>query len=1029
MRKSIATILILSAAALPLIARAQVTNTTWKVIANMLQPVLASWGVQIPSLASPGSPCVNVNSAGALGTTTCGSGGGTNYFTANGSGIYNNQGGSVQSPSFTATSSTATSTLNGTQVNGQLSVASTSVSILPISQFTGLFSTPDKGADYGQITTNPSVSSGGMDIRYGTDDVGSETDLFLDDNFNNGGAGAALLSTDQGTAQYFFNNGASGNQPSFLISSLYSPWIVLTEYPDVGDMSDYRIFADGNQGIVGRSTGNAYGRNLDIASEPNDTGGNGGNLKLDGGSSVSSSTGKVLLQTVAGGNVGIGTTSPASALAVGGTTTSQGLRDLNYRNSIAVFDQSGNLVPATTSSTVAGSPNTPAGFNASGVPVSTSSPAVAFLTATSTMATSTFAGGVALASSTATTTAKDGFNISAGCYAILGKCLTVGGSTSPGGSNSDVQYNSSGSFDGTNSATLDGSGNLTANSITTTGTDAAGGSIASPSWNVGTGTGVAIDYYGNFEVGSSCSGGNAWVFKESAPGMAQYPILVSCGGFSNPGTALLLMDASNDSVTTWSGSTLDDGNGNMTVVGSFNPEGCLDDSNATSCGSNGQVLSSTGAGTKWLPASALGLGTVTSVGLTVPTGLTVSGSPVTASGTLALALGSGYNIPLTASTSQWATAYASTSNLKATSPITYNSSTGAFGCLSCLISNQLITLSGDVTGSGQMGITTTLATVNSNVGTFTYPSITVNGKGLVTAASNGISTSPNTVAAVNSSGNGIVASSSPAVGYVNATTTVGLATSTIANNLITQGEIYSQKSLLRTEGEAQPYGVGPGFEGGYSTGLGTAYLQGSTRSAAGAFSYNPLLFIGSTLTFNTGNATNHDFTIGSNHNVGLSTTSALTTLDVGGDVTDENQRNCPSVGTDQNGTIKCSSTLATSTASFRNLAATKPVVNTFTPAASTTVEIDVSATVDAVSAGTLTITCTYTNDNNVPSTATFFPMGLTTAGLSTTGSAALSPLVITPMKNTAVTVVATFAGVSVSYDIDATIRPVGSAVN
>jgi len=47
---------------------------------------------------------------------------------------------------------------------------------------------------------------------------------------------------------------------------------------------------------------------------------------------------------------------------------------------------------------------------------------------------------------------------------------------------------------------------------------------------------------------------------------------------------------------------------------------------------------------------------------------------------------------------------------------------------------ETITLSGDISGSGVTAITTTLATVNSNVGTF--QGITVNGKGLVTAAVN-----------------------------------------------------------------------------------------------------------------------------------------------------------------------------------------------------------------------------------------------------------------------------------------------------
>jgi len=52
-----------------------------------------------------------------------------------------------------------------------------------------------------------------------------------------------------------------------------------------------------------------------------------------------------------------------------------------------------------------------------------------------------------------------------------------------------------------------------------------------------------------------------------------------------------------------------------------------------------------------------GGGTVTSVGLTVPTGLSVSGSPVTGSGTLAISLQTGYSIPTTASQTNWDTAY------------------------------------------------------------------------------------------------------------------------------------------------------------------------------------------------------------------------------------------------------------------------------------------------------------------------------------------------------------------------------------
>jgi hypothetical protein len=50
-------------------------------------------------------------------------------------------------------------------------------------------------------------------------------------------------------------------------------------------------------------------------------------------------------------------------------------------------------------------------------------------------------------------------------------------------------------------------------------------------------------------------------------------------------------------------------------------------------------------------------GTVTSVALTTPTGLSVTGSPVTTSGTLALSMTTGYAIPTTASQTTWDTAY------------------------------------------------------------------------------------------------------------------------------------------------------------------------------------------------------------------------------------------------------------------------------------------------------------------------------------------------------------------------------------
>jgi predicted heme/steroid binding protein len=51
------------------------------------------------------------------------------------------------------------------------------------------------------------------------------------------------------------------------------------------------------------------------------------------------------------------------------------------------------------------------------------------------------------------------------------------------------------------------------------------------------------------------------------------------------------------------------------------------------------------------------VGTVTSVDMTVPTGLTISGNPIVSSGTLALGLAAGYFIPTTASQANWDAAY------------------------------------------------------------------------------------------------------------------------------------------------------------------------------------------------------------------------------------------------------------------------------------------------------------------------------------------------------------------------------------
>lgn len=78
--------------------------------------------------------------------------------------------------------------------------------------------------------------------------------------------------------------------------------------------------------------------------------------------------------------------------------------------------------------------------------------------------------------------------------------------------------------------------------------------------------------------------------------------------------------------------------------------------------------------------TAGGTGTVTSVAMSVPTGLTVTGSPITTAGTLAVTLTAGYVIPTTTEETNWNTAY--------TNRITSLTTTGTSGAAT-LIANTL----------------------------------------------------------------------------------------------------------------------------------------------------------------------------------------------------------------------------------------------------------------------------------------------------------------------------------------------------